>query len=543
MTESIINIENLFPSEDGNDIQRNVLLNLIEQVLLGIDQLKDSNRASLKGNKIYEKDFYANLMKTSEVPIEGIEIKEIINQLLVLLHSHPYQNKYYLTNVFPMASIPSIMGLLVTALVNGNNLWDVYAPAGAETEVKVVAMLSKLIGYDSTKSSGYTTWGGQGAVFTGLRIAISKHISDVLRLGIPKNLYAFCSDAAHYSLFKSMEATGIGSENLIKVRTLPDSSMDLIDLKNKMIEVIQKGGIPIYLVATMGTTDALGIDDLKGIYDLVRNISSEYAIEQPYIHADSAIGGFFTVFNEYDFEKNILNIPLDTVNALCEIQKKLSYLYLADSVCFDFHKLGQAPYATSLFIVKKATDLKFLDLVPEETPYVGYREYGQYHTGYTLECSRMSSAIIMYSTLLGFGVRGYQQLLSQLVTVNIEFRNSILRSIPNATIVNINNPGITTLIRVYPEGKSHFKDEIEGKCTKYEVEKINKLNERIFEQLGKHRSQIFFGDTKKHLLVSTIDNERIPLSAVKIFVISPYTQVHHVEKIVKYLKNKIDIVI
>ncbi|MDI5791150.1 hypothetical protein PO124_30355 [Bacillus licheniformis] len=73
-----------------------------------------------------------------------------------------------------MASIPGILGMLTAFMVNGNNLWDVYGPAGAEAEVKVTAMMSKLAGYDAETSGGYTTWGGQGAVYSGLRIAIAK---------------------------------------------------------------------------------------------------------------------------------------------------------------------------------------------------------------------------------------------------------------------------------------------------------------------------------------------------------------------------------
>ncbi|MFP3326311.1 aspartate aminotransferase family protein, partial [Planococcus sp. SIMBA_160] len=77
------------------------------------------------------------------------------------------------------------------------------------------------------------------------------------------------------------------------------------------------------------------------------------------------------------------------------IKVKFQHLSLADTMCFDFQKLGQTPYTSSLFLVKNAADLKRLDLEEQETPYVGHRGYGEYHTGYTLECSRMGSSISM----------------------------------------------------------------------------------------------------------------------------------------------------
>ena len=39
------------------------------------------------------------------------------------------------------------------------------------------------------------------------------------------------------------------------------------------------------------------------------------------------------------------------------IQGKMEHLHLADSLCFDFQKLGQTPYVTSLFLVEDAADL------------------------------------------------------------------------------------------------------------------------------------------------------------------------------------------
>ena len=205
---------------------------------------------------------------------------------------------------------------------------------------------------------------------SGLRIAIAKFVPDALQKGVPDNLYAFFSEAAHYSLFKSMEASGIGSDRLIRVRTNADSSMDVNDLRVKMEEVIARDGIPIYIVATTGTTDAMGIDDLEQIYAVSDKLTVHHGLRRPHIHADSALGGFFTFFNDYDFTANPLELKKDVAQALISIQSKMKHLHLADSLCFDFQKLGQTPYLTSLFLVKDAADLRLMDLHPDETPYV-----------------------------------------------------------------------------------------------------------------------------------------------------------------------------
>ncbi|MCQ4086960.1 pyridoxal-dependent decarboxylase [Saccharibacillus sp. JS10] len=529
-----------FPSEDGNSEERQQFMSLIEQLIVGVDELKNPNGVNLLGEKDRSPSFYSDLIADSAIPNESTAQEEVNTHLLKLLHNHPYHSKYFLTNILPMASTPGILGMITAFLVNGNNLWDVYGPAGAEAEVRVISMMSKLVGYDPLQSGGYTTWGGQGAIFTGLRLAIAKFVPDAPRKGVPRNLYAFCSESAHYSLFKSMEATGLGSDNLIRIRTNADSSMDTEDLRQKMEQVIAEGGIPIYVVATTGTTDAMGIDDVQLIRQTAIEVSYAHGLQRPHIHADSALGGFFAFFREYDFDANELNFLPQVLHALQQIQSRMQYLSLADTLCFDFQKLGQTPYSTSLFLVKNALDLKLIDLAEEETPYVGHRGYGDYHTGYTLECSRMASSISIYSALLAFGVKGYQRLLAQFVEVNLAFREELRLEIPEAVIVNDENPAIMTLFRIYPDRRNDFQKELSGQCYLAEIEETNRLNEELFDVLGKQRDIMFFGDTKKHLVVPTMEGNQISLYAAKLFVISPYTQVEHVKEIVSYLKQNIE---
>ncbi|MBR0640906.1 pyridoxal phosphate-dependent decarboxylase family protein [Bacillus safensis] len=532
-------VQNWFPSEDGNAGERKELVKLMEQIISGVDDLKDPNRAHLKGEKNRGEDFYKKLTETSQIPMNGQQAELVNEELLKLLHNHPYHTKYFFTNILPMASTPGILGMLTAMLVNGNNLWDVYGPAGAEAEVRVVSMMSKLIGYDPNVSGGYTTWGGQGAIFSGLRLAIAKAAPESLRKGVPQNLYAFCSDAAHYSLFKSMEATGLGTNNLIRIKTNKDHSMDMEDLRCQMERVAQGGGIPVYIVATTGTTDAIAIDDVKGVRETAEAIAEKYDLKVPHIHADSALGGFFAFFNEYDVSENPLQFSDGVLRMLKEIKAKFQHLSFADSMCFDFQKLGQTPYTSSLFLVKNAADLKRLDLEEQETPYVGHRGYGEYHTGYTLECSRMGSSISMLSVLLTFGIEGYQRLLGQFLEVNLAFREALSREIPQAEVVNDDNVGMATLFRIYLDGSPRFQEEISGEATSMEIERNNELNKMLFEKLGEKRDEMFFGDTTKFLLVNSKEGQDFYLSVSKFFVISPYTLPEHIPHIVSYLKDVI----
>ncbi|HDX9690164.1 TPA: aspartate aminotransferase family protein [Bacillus thuringiensis] len=535
----------LFPSVDGNEEKQQLLLESMQKIIKNLDRLKNEERATLGTCEEKSEGYYNGLIHQSHIPLAGITMSEVIEELNQFMNGHPYPNKYYLSNAVPLPSIPSLLGVITMALLNGNGVWDVYGPGAAEAEVKVVSMLSKLIGYNPHNSGGYTTWGGQGCVFSSLRLAISKQFTSAKEHGAPQNVYCFASENAHYSLLKSAEATGIGSNHLIKVKTDPyTNSMDIEDLENKMIQVIKNGGIPLYILATMGSTDTFTIDDIKKIKESAETIQKKYKLKPIYIHADSAMGGFYSFFNNYNFEENPLSFEPNVKNALQYVQDKMQYMSLADSVCFDFHKLGQTPYASSILIVKSHTDLQLMDIDQDDTPYLGNRSYGSYHTGYTLECSRAGSAIPMYINLLAFGINGYQKLLANYVRVNLLFREKLRKALPQVAITNDFTFGPITTFRFYMngDGQENWKKERIGLATREEIEDTNRLNIELFNYLGKNRDQVFFGDTTRSCVVDVLNSsDRNPISTLKFFSISPYTTVECIDEIVEFIYKHISI--
>lgn len=533
------NIHQLFQSEDGNQQQREQLVHYIEEILTSMDSLKDPSKTTLGPMQERSENFYKELMEEHDVPTNGTGLDTVVDALTGLMKGHPFHTHNFVTNVLPMASIPGILGLFVNSLLNGNNLWDVYGPAATESEVKVISMMSKLVGYDYTKSFGYTTWGGQGAVFSGLRVAIAKQFPHAKEEGVPNNLYCFASENAHYSLLKSIEAVGIGSNHLIRVKAGQDHSMDIDDLRKRLTEVVENGGIPVYIVATTGATDSFAIDDIKEIKEVTATIENRYNLKPIHIHADSALGGFYAFFNDYDFGKNPLHFEDAVLESLMVIRSRMQYLSLADSLCFDFQKLGQTPYLTSLFLVKDGSALGLLDLEDFDTPYVGNRGYGSYHTGYTLECSRMGSSIAIYAALVAFGKTGYQKILANYVRVNLAFRQQLAQKLSSVDVVNETNIGPITAFRLYPN-KYNWRDEQAGCYKVSEIEMINTLNSSLFEVLGKHRNDVFFGDTTRICTVDASDStNRIPVGVAKFFSISPYTDVKHIPAIIDSLKHSI----
>ncbi|AZR74126.1 hypothetical protein BBF96_12390 [Anoxybacter fermentans] len=529
-----MDVYSLFPSAGGEAEKRKFFLEQIEKLLCNIDARKDPELAILDGP--IERN-YSKLIDESKVPEKGQDLETLHQYLDQFAAGNPYSTKYLMFNADCLPSIPSLLGMLTAALLNSNAIWDISSPAAAEAEVRTIAMMADIIGYNPRLASGYFTYGGQGGIFSGLRIGIEKAAPGSRVNGIPNNLYCFTSKLAHFSLYKAVE-TGIGTEKVISISTNKDNSMNLNELKERMCEVIENGGKIALVLATAGTTDAFGIDDVRGIKKIIDDLVQTYKLDYvPHLHADGAMGGLYIFFTKYDFDKNPLQFNFRTLQALRKITERISGIKEADSISIDFHKLGQTPYNNSLFMVKDSRDLNLVNLKLDLCPYIGEKGYGDYFTGYTFECSRMASAIAAFANLITFGIEGFQKILGNYVNLTVKLREQLKTKCPLIKIVNHKNYGPISLLRIY-NNEVEAVNELKNRAKKEEIIKINKLNEEFYSLLRENRRRMMFGDTKKCALLTAHDTkEQIPINGTKAFIISPYTTIEDIDEITTYLKN------
>src|SRR5436190_5111306 len=105
--------------------------------------------------------------------------------------------------------------------------------------------------------------------------------------------------------------------NVLKVPTHEDNSIDVAALEQTARQAISEGKRIAAIVATMGTTDAFGIDDLAAIHEVRDRLVQEFQLDYtPHLHADAVIGWAWSVFDEYDFAANQLGFRGRTVRAL-----------------------------------------------------------------------------------------------------------------------------------------------------------------------------------------------------------------------------------
>ncbi len=256
-------------------------------------------------------------------------------------------------NVVPSPTIPSIIGGLLPSIYNPNLVSEETSRLVSLAEVEAIAMTAALVGYDPAAADGVFTFGGTGTLLYGAKIGLEKAVPGARRRGLDTPAVLVCSERAHYACLTVANWLGTGEENVVRVRATDDNEMVVEELAPALRDVLKSGRRIAVIVATMGTTDAFGLDDVAGIVRVRDEIVREHGLDYtPHVHADSVIGWAWSVFNEYDFERNPLGFRQRTVRALAGTTRRIRHLHVADSVGVDFHKTGFAPYISSAVILR-----------------------------------------------------------------------------------------------------------------------------------------------------------------------------------------------
>ena len=105
----------------------------------------------------------------AELVEEGRSVEEVACQLVGRLEGMPiWGHPRTQINVVPPPSIPSVIGSLLPAIYNPNLVSDDTSYGLMETEAAVVAMVSRLVGYDPVRAAGVftleTSRGGSGVL-------------------------------------------------------------------------------------------------------------------------------------------------------------------------------------------------------------------------------------------------------------------------------------------------------------------------------------------------------------------------------------------
>ncbi len=197
-----------------------------------------------------------------------------------------------------------------------------------ELERQVTRWMAELFAFPASASGLFVTGASTAnliAVLIARRQALGAGSRQAGVSGAGGRLRAYASRMTHGCLPKAMDIAGLGADALRLIAVDDQGRMDLDALAAALAEDRAAGLQPFLLVGTAGAVDTGAIDDLQSLARIAK-------AEALWLHVDGAFG------------------------ALARLSPELAPLVdgieQADSLAFDFHKWGQAPYDAGFVLVR-----------------------------------------------------------------------------------------------------------------------------------------------------------------------------------------------
>lgn len=233
-------------------------------------------------------------------PLEDdVEIEKLCRD--VINSSVKTNNRNFHNQLFGGCDFYSLGAEWITSAMNTGQYTYEMAPAFTLIELEVIRKSLDLFGFDG---EGIFCPGGSAANMYGMHLGRYSKFPSSKTDGNPSGLVMFTSDDSHYSTTKGASFLGIGTQNLISIKTNELGQMLADDLELKINEAIKKNLKPFFVNATCGSTviknfmkNFLGlIEQLKhfqvlGAFDDLNEIADVCEKYNLWLHADACLGG------------------------------------------------------------------------------------------------------------------------------------------------------------------------------------------------------------------------------------------------------------
>ena len=144
-------------------------------------------------------------------------------------------------------------------------MWET-SPSATELEQKVTEWIRDAIGIPSSWSGVINDTASVGTICSLLTARENYSNFQSNKSGIKQNNFrVYCSNETHSSIEKAVKIIGIGSDNLVKIPSNEDLSMNVKKLEYHIEKDIINNFIPLAIVSTYGTTGTVAFDSINEI--------------------------------------------------------------------------------------------------------------------------------------------------------------------------------------------------------------------------------------------------------------------------------------
>jgi len=194
-------------------------------------------------------------------------------------HRHFYNQLYHGVDGYGLA------GAWLTDALNTNNHTFEVAPVFIVAERALLTWAAEKFGYKAAESDGIFSPGGSISNMYGMMLARHKRFPDLKSKGVyghaASPLLIFTSEESHYSVSKGANWLGLGTDNVVKVKSDQQGRMTGPALEEALSTAV---GTPLAVMATSGSTVMGAYDDLFGLADVC-------AKRGLWLHVDACWGG------------------------------------------------------------------------------------------------------------------------------------------------------------------------------------------------------------------------------------------------------------
>ncbi len=388
------------------DLNQKDFAHLLDQsAKLVLDQFERLNDA--KAYHYHEQEEVASWFN-EVLPQEGMDTEALLEEVREKVMNTATGNlgPHMYAYVMAGGTQVSIVAEQLAATINQNvTKWHL-APALSEIEKRVIHWGAEMMGLEDL-TGGVLVSGGSAANLTGLTVArnIAFEQMGIRKKGLfgvpPFTVYA--SKEVHGCVDKSLDLLGIGTDQLRKIKTLLDFTIDLRALEEQIITDKANGFHPFCIIGNAGTVNTGAIDDLDALADLAQ----KYGL---WFHIDGAYGGLAA--------------------SLSSLQAKYKGLERADSIAIDFHKWLYQPFEAGCTLVKNWDTLRrtyfkkadYLDTALEEG--MGRLEFNEH----TFQLSRNAKALKVWMSVKAYGIRRIKEMIQKDIDLAHYLANEVIEA-------------------------------------------------------------------------------------------------------------------
>ena len=286
-----------------------------------------------------------------------------------------------------MNPTPTYMGVMAETLVAALNpqLATVKrSQLASKIEHETIRWIGERVGWPGEFNGTFTT-GGNEANFSGLALALASKFPNAIEegvasIGAPPVLYA--SAEAHHSIDKSAGLLGLGRKALRRIAVNENIQLDPQILLQTIEADLASKKTPFCVVATTGTTNTGGVDDLMAIAEICRRYDL-------WLHVDGAYGGSVIFSDQHR-------------DLLCGIEH-------ADSITIDPHKWMAMPLAAGVILTRHPEMLERAFAVA--APYMpkAAESKGLDNSRISTQWTRRMNSLKLWLTLRVHGRKAYEE--------------------------------------------------------------------------------------------------------------------------------------